>query len=208
MADRPRSPSHLAPRSPLQDVARPGRFGKPAGAPGVIIRECVGLALARVEARKGRADDVARVLSQLTGVPVFDRCQRFGRDGVSFTGCAPGQWLGLAADASAQPFAEALTTQLAGVAAVADQSDGLLVLDISGARVRDALEKGVAIDLDPAAFKVGDAAQTLVAHQTVQLCLLDAAPTFQLAFAASLAGSLWSWLETSVAEFGGVFERG
>ena len=90
----------------------------------------------------------------------------------------------------------------AGLASIADQSDGRVVLRLRGDRVRQVLAKGVPLDLHPRRFKVGDVASTLVAHVGVQIEQLDDQPTFQLMASRSLAGSLWSWLTKSAAEFG------
>ena len=76
------------------------------------------------------------------------------------------------------------------------------MLRLSGDRVRDVLAKGVPVDLHPRNFRTGDVASTLVAHIGVQIEQLDDRPTFQLMAFRSLAGSLWSWLTKSAAEFG------
>jgi methylglutamate dehydrogenase subunit D len=67
---------------------------------------------------------------------------------------------------------------------------------------RRVLAKGVPVDLHPMSFKTGDVVSTLVAHIGVQIERLDDRPTFQLVAFRSLAGSLWSWLTKSAAEFG------
>ena len=99
-------------------------------------------------------------------------------------------------------FAATLRAVLGPFAAVTDQSDARLVLRLSGPRVRDVLAKGVAVDLHPKAFKPGDVTSTLVAYVGVQIDMLDAAPTYQLTAPRSMAGTLWSWLSASAAEFG------
>jgi sarcosine oxidase subunit gamma len=48
-------------------------------------------------------------------------------------------------------------------AAIVDQSHGRTLLRVTGPRVRDALAKGLAIDLHPREFKTGYAAVTAVA---------------------------------------------
>jgi sarcosine oxidase subunit gamma len=91
---------------------------------------------------------------------------------------------------------------LAGLASIADQSDGRVVLRLSGDRARDVLAKGIPVDLHPRGFRTGDVASTVVAHIGVQIQQLDDRPTFQLIALRSFAGSLWSWLAKSAAEFG------
>ena len=75
------------------------------------------------------------------------------------------------------------------------------MLRLSGSNVRDVLAKGLAVDLHPKAFKPGDVATTLIAYIGVQIDMLDDA-TWQLSAPRSMAGSFWSWLTASAAEFG------
>ena len=95
-----------------------------------------------------------------------------------------------------------LTIGLGKRAMIADQSDGRCVLRLRGMKAREVLAKGIGIDLHARAFKPGDVALTLAAHVGVQLWQLDDAPTYEIAVARSLAGSLWAWLSASAAEFG------
>ena len=76
------------------------------------------------------------------------------------------------------------------------------MLRLSGPRVRDVLAKGVPLDLHPKVFKPGDVATTLVAYIGVQTRPARRAPTYQLTAPRSMAGSFWSWLSASAAEFG------
>ena len=77
-----------------------------------------------------------------------------------------------------------------------------MLLRVTGPHVRDALAKGVAVDLHPGAFKTDDAAVTLVSHIAVQLWQIDDRPTYEFAVARSLAQSFWHWLEASAAQYG------
>ena len=197
----------LQPRSPLANCAIPGRHGKSAGAPGVIIRERTGLALASVMARKDRTTDTAAALTKRTGQSITNAPKRVTGNGLAITGVAPGQWLALAEPASAPGIIGELQRTLADIAAVTEQSDSRVVLEISGPNARDTLAKGIQIDLDPRAFHIGDAAQTMASHLNLHLALIDPTPTFELIGMATFAGSLWSWLSSSAAEFGYEFHR-
>ena len=77
-------------------------------------------------------------------------------------------------------FVARLQDRLTGLASIADQTDGRVVLRLRGSRVRDVLAKGVPLDLHHRSFKTGDIASTLVAYIGVQIEQLDDAPTFQL----------------------------
>ncbi len=124
------------------------------------------------------------------------------KNGVSFAGVGVGHWFAAAEPSAETDFVSKLRERLVGLASVADQSDGRVVLCLSGDRVRDVLAKGVPIDLHPSCFKTGDVASTSVVYIGVQLQQLDDWPTFRLMAFRSHAGSLWSWLTKSAAEFG------
>jgi len=193
---------HVERRSPLAGVAATGRIGRTIGVPGVLIREIRDAASIAIVARKGRASDVAAVLSRHVGAAVPDAAKRAAGNDLAVSGTGPGQWLAMARSTAGENPLDDLRAALDGLAAVSDQGDGRVVLEISGPRARDALAKGVAVDLDPLAFKVGDLAQTSASHIGLQIALIDAAPTFEIISARSTAGSLWAWLTASAAEYG------
>jgi heterotetrameric sarcosine oxidase gamma subunit len=120
-------------------------------------------------------------------------------DGCDLVWAGPGQWLVLSND---RGIADRLASELHGLAAVTDQSDGRAVLRLAGPRVHDALAKGCPIDLHPRVFRPGEAALTVIAHIGVHLWQLDEAPTYELAVFRSFAGSFWGWLSAAAAEFG------
>ena len=189
-------------RSPLAGVVATGRIGRAIGVAGVRIREVTDAAGVAIVARKGRGADVAAILSQHAGSPLLDAAKRTAGNGLAISGMGPGQWLAMAQSTGAGTRIDALKADLDGMAAVTDQGDGRVILEISGARARDALAKGIAVDLRPGVFKVGDLAQTSASHIGLQIALIDAAPTFEIVSGRSTAGSLWAWLTASVAEYG------
>ncbi len=193
---------HAHRRSPLAGVAMTGRIGRATGGAGVHIREITNTGAIAIVARKGRSADVAAILSRHVGSPVSDAAKRAAGNGIAVGGTGPGQWLAMAQSTEAGTALDALRADLDGVAAVTDQGDGRVILEVSGPRARDALAKGIAVDLDPAAFKVGDLAQTSASHIGLQIALIDAVPTFEIVSARSTAGSLWAWLTASAAEYG------
>src|SRR5262245_34202453 len=181
--------ARLPARTALAGIAEARRFGVRAGAPGIVIEERTGLALASVIARRGNAQDFARAVAQHYGLalPMGPRFE--AHEGIAFAGLGPDQWLAIAEGPAAADFIARLSERVAGLAAVSDQSDGRVVVRVSGPRVHDMLAKGVPIDLHPRAFKTGDVASTLVAHIGVQLRQLDDQPTYELMAFRSLAGS-------------------
>jgi methylglutamate dehydrogenase subunit D len=189
-------------QTPLEGLARPGRFGAVASKPGLVIFERTDLSLATVMMRRGKKQDLKRTVVTAYGLDLPDGPRAVSRNDVSFAGTGVERWLAVAEPSAGMDFVSKLRERLAGLASVADQSDGRVVLCLSGDRVREVLAKGIPVDLHSQSFKTGDVASTLVAHIGVQIQQLDEQPTFQLMAFRSLAGSLWSWLTKSAAEFG------
>jgi methylglutamate dehydrogenase subunit D len=189
-------------RSALHGLALPGRHGNAAGAAGLRIEERSDLAIANVIAKREKRFMLVNAVNTAFGIALPDGPRRASKGGVTFAGTGPEQWMASAEGPDAAGFATRLRGRIGPFAAVADQSDARLALDLSGLRVRDVLAKGVAIDLHPKVFKPGDVASTPIAYIGVQLDMLDGAPTYRLTAPRSMAGSLWSWLSASAAEFG------
>ena len=197
--------SDLAPLvacAPLASIAKPGRTGVTSGAAGVHVRVIGHVPMATVIARRGRDGEAIAALSAWLGAAVGHAPLRSADGNRAVIGVSPGQWLALARNPDGDAAMTLLQASLREAATVADQGDGCIVVHVSGPRVRDALCKGIAIDLDPRVFRPGDSAGTVVAHLAVQISCLDAAPTYEIIGAASTAGNLWHWLESSAAEFG------
>jgi sarcosine oxidase subunit gamma len=192
----------LAARSALAGVARPGRFGNPDGEPGVTLAERSGIGLATVAARKGQAAALREQVLSVYGVALPDGARLAAGPDVSFIGTGPGQWLAVSGRMAHGALAGDLAATLKGLASVSDQSDGRAILRISGSRARDVLAKGLPIDLHPSVFGPGSAATSVIALMGVTLWQVDDAPTYDLAVFRSLAGSFWTWLTDSAAEFG------
>ncbi|MBV9567349.1 MAG: sarcosine oxidase subunit gamma [Hyphomicrobiales bacterium] len=194
-----------SPRAALADVARPGRHGRPDGSPGLILSERAELSLATVIARKGESRALAELVRSAYGIdlpptPRFAGGQLPDGRFLIFIWAGFEQWLALAE--GAQDFERELTLGLGKRAMITDQSDGRAILRLRGAKAREVLAKGIAIDLHPRAFKTGDAALTMATHIAVQLWQVDETPTYEIAVARSFAKSLWDWLSASAAEFG------
>ncbi len=192
--------SDLTPRSAFAGFLAPGRHGRVEGDAGVAVQARDGLALARLIARKGGAAELAAAIRSGHGLDLPTTPKRVEQGGLAIIWSGPGQWLAVAEDG--RDLAGDLAATVGAFAGVSDQSDGLAVLRVSGPRARDALVKGVGLDLHPRAFGPDDAAVTVIAHVGAQLWQLDDAPTYEIAVFRSFAGSVWRWLEASAAEFG------
>ena len=188
--------------SALDGVVAAGRYGRRTGDAGVFVSEVREMGLATVTARKGRRAalvDAARLAFSVE-LPDLPRCVA-GRD-MAFIWSGPDQWLASRHPAPAGGMEAALAPPFAGLASIVDQSHGRTLLRVTGPLVRDALAKGLAIDLHPREFKTGHAAVTAVAHIGVHLWQIDDRPTYDFAVPRGFALSFWHWLEASAAELG------
>jgi heterotetrameric sarcosine oxidase gamma subunit len=186
-----------AERSALSGIVTPGHFGC-ADATGLSIVEWSDIAFASVVAKRGKRDALVSAVETAFGVALPQGPRRVTKSAITFAGTGPEQWI---ASGEVDGLAAKIRSRLGPFAAVTDQSDARLVLQLSGMRVRDVLAKGVPLDLHPKVFKIGDVATTLVAYIGVQIDRIDEA-TWQLTAPRSMAGSFWSWLSASAAEFG------
>ena len=102
---------------------------------------------------------------------------------------APHQVLALR-DGAGEGMVDELDAALGAHAGVVDLSDARAAVRVEGPRARDALARLLPLDLHPRAMQCGNAAATLAAHMSVLVLQLDDAPSYELLFQCSFAGSL------------------
>ncbi|CAN7682819.1 sarcosine oxidase subunit gamma [Bosea sp. LjRoot237] len=189
------------PRSAWAGIAQAGQIGSP-GPAGVTATLLDGFGLATLIAAPGGAAALSDLVESRVGVALPSSPRIVSRASHDAIWSGPDQWLLRAA--AREGFADLLEA-LSAQAAVSDLSDARAAMRLSGPHVRAALAKGVMLDLHPAAFAVGDAALTSVAHIGLHLWQLADGPdgsVFEIMVARSMVGSFWSWLAASAAEFG------
>lgn len=192
----------LMPQPAVPMRVRPLRHDPPAQDPGVTIALRTDLALATVMVRKGCNDALAQHVRDAFGLDLPTLPRRAAAGPLAFAWAGPGHWLACSDGEEGEAFQMRLRTHLSEFAAVCGQSDGRAIIRVAGARARDALAKGVPIDLHPRVFKPGDAAVTVVDHIGVQLWQVDAVPSYEFCVFRSFASSFWQWLADASAEFG------
>lgn len=191
----------LTPASSLGYLAVPaGRTG--AAAPGVTIAELTDVSACNILACKGDEVELAGRVQRMFGIELPSEPRYTRTAALSFAWAGRSQWLALAKGTDGRAFESRLQSSLAGLAYVVDQSDARTIVRIGGARAREALAKGVHIDLDPRAFRPGDAAVTAIGHVRVHFWQLDSGPTYEFAVFRSLAIAFWEWMTDAAAEFG------
>lgn len=191
----------LKARSPLAGVLRAGRHGRQAGPPGVVLRECADVQIASLAARQGQVDALAAAVRDGWDLELPQTPRRVGDARLAFVWTGPGQWLAVSSTGSGV-LDVLLRERLRGLASVAAQGDGRVVLWLGGPHARDVLAKGIGIDLHPRAFRPGDTAITLAGHIGVQLWQLDDEPSYELAAFRGYAGSFYGWLVSAGEEYG------
>lgn len=192
----------LNPRSGLEEVLVPGRHGIASAPAGLVLAPVSGLALATLMVRKGESDALREAALSTFGTDLPLTPRRSVSGPVGFIWAGPGRWLATSTGESPGMFEQRLRSAFAGVASVTNQSDGRSIIRVSGPRARDALAKGVPIDLDPREFQIGGVALTIVGHINVQFWQVDDAPTYDFAVFRSFAASFCEWLLAASAEYG------
>lgn len=178
---------------PVTELPPNGHYGR-VGEAGVVAHLRDDVAIATVAALKGAA------LATALGVDLVDGPHTVTSGGTTFVGTAPGRWL--ATSETDAELAATLKNAVGSAAAVTEQSDSYVVIDLSGEKAREMWAKNVVIDLDPSVFKPGDAAATVVSYVGVTFWQLDASPCYRVLVARSYAGALLRILVSASLEYG------
>ncbi|MFG1297547.1 sarcosine oxidase subunit gamma [Xanthobacter variabilis] len=192
--------SDLLAHVPHTRLVPEGHYG-PAGTPGVSARQVLGLAAATLAAPRGKT---AALIASFAGagLPLVDAPKAMSNGVLTAVGTGSGRWLITAEGMTGAALLGHLRTIAGPDAALTDQSDANIILEVSGAAARATLAKGIAVDLDPLAFAHGDAATTVVSHIGVTFWQSEEAPAYRFVVARSFAPAFLRWLTVSAAEFG------
>jgi sarcosine oxidase subunit gamma len=179
-----------------------GRYGRERGAAGLRLRIVSGRALVQVMAR-GRSDDALKqaVRSKYT-LDLPDKSMLVRGPRLSLLWAGYRTWMAMANEAEIANLESVVRDDIGAFASVSDQSDGRLLVELNGPRVREALAKLVPVDLHPRAFRPGDTALTLFGHIAGQITQVDPAPTYELMVFRGYADSFLHDITACGAEFG------
>jgi methylglutamate dehydrogenase subunit D len=192
----------LSPRFGVEQVLTAGTHGARRDAPGVTVTLRTDLALALVMARSGKIEHLRRRVLDCFDLTLPLTPQRAEKDGLSFIWAGPGRWLAGTSRQTPAAFEALLRSELLGLAAVANQTNGRCVLQISGPKAQDVLAQGLPIDVDPRVFGPDDTALTLAGHINVHFWQLDRSPAYEFAVPRSFAASFCEWLLAAAAKYG------
>jgi len=161
----------------------------------LIVEELSGLGIATVMARKGVT---GATIGAILGVEPPTGPGAAYADDLTIIGTGPESWLVVKVNA-APDFTNQLSTALAGLASVSDQSGGYVATRLAGPQVRTVLQRGAAIDFHPDSFRPGSAVTTLIAHIGVIIWQVDEQPIYHVATFRSYTHSFRHWLDTTIA---------
>ena len=161
----------------------------------VEVREDV--QLVSVGAFRDKLTAVAEQADQVLGMSLRDGPFRSMGMKADALGVGPRKWLFVRCAAGTE-LADQAGGAFEGLAAVNEQSDAYVVVEVSGPGARRLLAKGVAVDLRPASFTTATVAVTTVAHTNIVLWRMesdDESPRFCLAIPRSYRESFVGFLQ-------------
>ena len=183
--------SMLKPSSAFSDL-------KPSIWSSLAVEPRENLTIASFAAAKGRVQALIGAIREAYGVELPRHPDRVIGHGIAFVWAGPDQWLAIADRTERCDLEQELKPRLAGLASVVDQSDGRVVVRVSGSLARKVLAKGIPVDLHARSFGVNAVAITHASHIGVVIWQLDDVPTFEMAMFRSFADSFTHWLLETV----------
>ncbi len=187
----------------------PGNHGAAVAQPGIVLSEVRDFNLVLVFARRGQrpaTTKAAKAAKAGFGVEAPVKPQAVSGKTATLIWSGADQFYALSPRTEGQPPLDCLRKFFAGKASFSDQSDGRVLIRISGASVRAMLAKLSSIDLDDAMFPVGSAAATSIEHTGVNLWRdandADGSSVFNILAFSSFADSIWHAMLESSIEFG------
>lgn len=120
---------------------------------------------------------------------------------------SPGQWMLISASPVSDGFGNSIQTKLKKNGYVSEQSDARVIFRLSGDRVREMMQKGCRLDLDPSVTSKGWCAQTQMAQAGVIIHQVDDEPAYDILVYSGFAQHFAEWLEHTGAQLGITFTR-
>lgn len=168
----------------------------------VRLREISFAALINI---RGNAGDPAfvKAVKRGLGVAVPDAPNTaLSANGLRALRLGPDEWLVVGEDGEQEGLIQRLEEALHGQhVSIVDVSAHRTLLELSGPRARDVLEKGCLLDLHPRSFGPGRCVGTIIAKTQVYLEQVDDGPTYRLCVLRSFARHLASWLLDAGVEY-------
>jgi heterotetrameric sarcosine oxidase gamma subunit len=165
-----------------------------------MFSEIRGWHLAHLTAFSPRQEEFRHCLAQAVGIdppaPLYRSSTHGGSRLIRLT--ADQYWWIATEDEAMRRFADRLVPE---AGALTSLSAGRVCLRVEGTHARDLLAKGIAIDLHPAQFAVGQSAQTGLHHTGIFLERI-ADDTYDLFVQRTFAASIKEWLTDASLSYG------
>ena len=146
----------------------------------------------------------ARIPAYLAGLPLPLEPNRVASmRTVRVLWLGPDEWLVTAPEGAVPELPTRIARAVADQRAIiiTELSASRAIIEISGTRARELLQKGCGLDLHPRAFAPGHCAQTVFAKLPVLVDQLSPAPAYRLYVRRSSARWLCDWLVDAAEEF-------
>jgi methylglutamate dehydrogenase subunit D len=174
-------------------------------AAGIRLLEMREFAAVQIMARRGHWAALAKAVKAEFGImPPSEPRLAKGRN-VDLLWSGPDQFLAISSIKNRLPH-ENLRQKFGSLSSISDQSDGRVLISVTGPKVRDMLAKVCSLDLHEDVFEVGTAAVTAIDHLSTNVWReadgADGHSVFKLLLLSTFAISLWQLLVDSSAEYG------
>ena len=202
----------LRARSALETFLPPYISGnqrdEPGLIPGLIIEERQNICQLQMLARNNDPRQLSNILAQYLGLEnTLAPMEAASKNGLFICATGPLEYWIMGQKPDAIDALTAIQSQAEQSASIFDQSEGKLVLGLTGTKAADVLAKGTALDLRSKALPAQGAAHTVIEHIPVLLAWhLDPAH-YDICVPRSYAHSFLTWLCDAARDVGFVANK-
>ncbi len=190
-------------RSALETFLPPKISGNQDQKPGVVIEERPDICLLQMFARNNDPLQLANIMTQYLSLekPLAPMAAA-SKNGLLICATGPLEYWVMGQKPDAIDALAQIQSKAEQSASIFDQSEGKLVLALTGAKAADILAKGTALDLHAKTLLAKGAAHTVIEHIPVLLTWQSPAGHYDLLIARSYAHSFMTWLCDAAREVG------
>lgn len=173
------------------------------GEPGVAIEERGEVTQLQLVARNGKSGLLGKRLARLLGrIKPLGALEGAENKGLFICAVGPRDYWVFADKMRSLAAFDALAEVAGDSASIFDQSEGRVVLRLSGEQAADILAKGSALDLQGPTFPATGGAQTVIEHIPALVAKRSAADAYDISVPHSYAASFVSWLREAARDSG------
>ena len=195
-------------RSPLATFLQPELRDNQRDEPGLIITERQQICQLQIISRNNEPLHLTNMVTQYLGrEKPLAPMQAASKNSLLICATGPLEYWVMGQKPDAIDALSEIQTQVEQSASVFDQSEGKLVLRLTGAKAADVLAKGTALDLHAKALPAQGAAHTVIEHIPVLLAWQSDARHYDLLIPRSYAHSFMTWLCDATRDVGFVINK-